>query len=55
MKKTGANIVAAVVCLAIWVALVYVVQAETGWVHAALGVAMVFVARAIILSDAAVE
>ena len=40
----------AVVCLVLWIVLAFVVAIPSGWVHAALALGSVLIARAIALS-----
>lgn len=42
------SLVAAAVCLALWVVLAFVAAIHSGWAHAPLAVATVLIAKAII-------
>lgn len=55
MNKPTTNIAIAIVALLLWIALTFGLTLETGWVHIPLGVAAIFVARAVIVSDTSSE
>ncbi len=51
MNDQKTNIAIAAGALVLWGALTFGITLETGWVHLPLGAAVIFIARAIIMSD----
>lgn len=50
MRRARWSLLAAVVCLAAWVILAFVIALPTGWVHAPLAIGTVLIAAAIVES-----
>ena len=48
MRTRNGELLAALVLLALWVVLAFVMAIPSGWVHAPLAAATIFVAKAII-------
>ncbi len=55
MNKPTTNLAIAIAALILWIGLTFGLTLETGWVHIPLGVAAIFIARAVIVSDPASE
>ncbi|MDH3496284.1 MAG: hypothetical protein OER21_05950 [Gemmatimonadota bacterium] len=52
MRQSRWLALAAIVCLAVWIVLAFVLAVPSGWVHLPLAVAALVIVRAIVAADA---